>query len=110
LIEKRQLFHQFLRKDLEIITSVPEQPPCFRTEPNLGGRPNRWDNHNAIARGWKNLKESYHPVTFRRIYGVDRGQQTIQTTASAPQLASGQPHQLDDDDEEAAFDTDAADL
>lgn len=31
----------------------------------------KWDNHNAIARGWGGIKENYHPVTFRGIYNVD---------------------------------------
>jgi hypothetical protein len=39
------------------------------------GEPDRvaekWDNHNAIARGWGGMKENYHPVTFREIYNVD---------------------------------------
>jgi len=32
----------------------------------------KWDNHNAIARGWKTVEDNYHPVTFRKIYGVDK--------------------------------------
>jgi len=32
---------------------------------------NKWDNHNAIARGWGGVKENYHPVTFRGIYNVE---------------------------------------
>jgi hypothetical protein len=32
---------------------------------------NKWDNHNAIARGWGGMKENYHPVTFRNIYNVE---------------------------------------
>jgi len=32
---------------------------------------NKWDNHNAIARGWAGMKDNYHPVTFRNIYNVD---------------------------------------
>jgi hypothetical protein len=32
---------------------------------------NKWDNHNAIARGWGGMKENYHPVTFREIYNVE---------------------------------------
>merc|ERR1712123_14406 len=32
---------------------------------------NKWDNHNAIARGWGGVKENYPPVTFRGIYNVD---------------------------------------
>jgi len=31
----------------------------------------KWDNHNAIARGWGGMKAGYHPVTFREIYNVD---------------------------------------
>ena len=48
----------------------------------------KWDNHNAIARGWKTIENSYHPVTFRRIYGVCKQQASLKNTASAPQLAS----------------------
>merc|ERR1719270_977118 len=32
----------------------------------------KWDNHNAIARGWKTVEDNYHPVTFRKIYGVEK--------------------------------------
>ncbi len=85
----------------------------------------KWDNHNAIARGWQTVEDNYHPVTFRRIYGVDKQQQQqqqhqqlIKTTASAPQLApSSHPHHPDNDEEEeavgrsqAVLDTDEADL
>merc|ERR1712180_240570 len=31
----------------------------------------KWDNHNAIARGWGGMKANYHPVTFREIYNVE---------------------------------------
>merc|ERR1712059_65907 len=31
----------------------------------------KWDNHNAIARGWAGVKQAYHPVTFREIYNVE---------------------------------------
>jgi len=31
----------------------------------------KWDNHNAIARGFTGMKDNYHPVTFRQIYNVD---------------------------------------
>lgn len=31
----------------------------------------KWDNHNAIARGWAGVKANYHPVTFREIYNVE---------------------------------------
>jgi len=50
----------------------------------------KWDNHNAIARGWKTVEEAYHPVTFRRIYGIGNQQQqtrSLHTTSSAPQLS-----------------------
>jgi hypothetical protein len=39
----------------------------------------KWDNHNAIARGWGGMKANYHPVTFREIYNVD-SQNNNQTT------------------------------
>ena len=32
----------------------------------------KWDNHNAIARGWRHVEDNYHPVTFRKIYGVEK--------------------------------------
>jgi len=32
----------------------------------------KWDNHNAIARGWKTVEDNYHPVTFRKLYGVEK--------------------------------------
>merc|ERR1719206_1460532 len=38
---------------------------------------NKWDNHNAIARGWGGVKENYHPVTFRGIYNVDSQTQNL---------------------------------
>jgi len=48
----------------------------------------KWDNHNSIARGWKTVEVTYHPVTFRKIYGVEKFQErSLKTTASAPQLA-----------------------
>jgi hypothetical protein len=77
----------------------------------------KWDNHNAIARGWRTIEDNYKPVTFRRIYGVDRQATLIQTTASAPQLGPSRPHQLDPEEEEevvgpseAAFDGDGDEL
>jgi len=33
---------------------------------------NKWDNHNAIASGWKTVESNYRPVTFRKIYGVNK--------------------------------------
>merc|ERR1719285_1545553 len=39
----------------------------------------KWDNHNAIARGWGGMKANYHPVTFREIYNVE-SQAKEQTT------------------------------
>merc|ERR1719430_1752917 len=38
---------------------------------------NKWDNHNAIARGWGGVKENYHRVTFRGIYNVDSQTQNL---------------------------------
>ncbi len=60
----------------------------------------KWDNHNAIARGWKTVEEAYHPVTFRKIYGVGRAG-SIHSTASAPQLSpfSQNPDQQFQDEE-----------
>ncbi len=63
----------------------------------------KWDNHNAIARGWRTIEDSYHPVTFRRIYGIGKQQQqgSLKNTASAPQLASSPlSYQCDDTDEQ----------
>ena len=34
------------------------------------GDTEKWDNHNAIARGWKEVGQAYKPVTFRKLYGV----------------------------------------
>merc|ERR1712088_141073 len=60
----------------------------------------KWDNHNAIARGWKNVEDNYRPVTFRGIYGVEKqaptpipGQRTPKTSATpvASQIPSGEP-------------------
>jgi hypothetical protein len=58
----------------------------FLENSNLFIETDKWDNHNAIARGWKTVENSYHPVTFRRIYGVTK--QGLKNTLSAPQLAS----------------------
>ncbi len=36
-----------------------------------GAEADKWDNHNAIARGWRDANgEFYHPVTFRKLYAV----------------------------------------
>merc|ERR1719266_2847404 len=62
----------------------------------------KWDNHNAIARGWKHVEDNYHPVTFRKIYGVEKqaptpvpmmGQRTPNTSATpvASHMPSGEP-------------------
>ena len=62
----------------------------------------KWDNHNAIARGWKNVEDNYRPVTFRGIYGVEKqaptpvpmmGQRTPNTSATpvASHMPSGEP-------------------
>ena len=32
------------------------------------GELDKWDNHNAIARGWVDKTKAYHPVTFRKLY------------------------------------------
>ena len=40
----------------------------------------KWDNHNAIARGFTGMKENYHPVTFRQIYNVDSQTNKAETT------------------------------
>lgn len=59
----------------------------------------KWDNHNAIARGWRNIEDNYKPVTFRRIYGVDKQTKLIKTTASAPQLGPSHHHQQQPEDD-----------
>merc|ERR1712088_939479 len=62
----------------------------------------KWDSHNAIARGWKNVEDNYRPVTFRGIYGVEKqaptpvpmmGQRTPNTSATpvASHMPSGEP-------------------
>lgn len=43
----------------------------------------KWDNHNAIARGWRTVKDSYHPVTFRKLYGVDKQSSPVFAKASS---------------------------
>ena len=40
----------------------------------------KWDNHNAIARGFTGMKDNYHPVTFRQIYNVDSQTNKAETT------------------------------
>jgi len=40
----------------------------------------KWDNHNAIARGFSGMKDNYHPVTFRQIYNVDSQTNKAETT------------------------------
>merc|ERR1712181_7032 len=40
----------------------------------------KWDNHNAIARGFTGMKDNYHPVTFRQIYNVDGQTNKAETT------------------------------
>ena len=47
----------------------------YLTELDSQGRlidTDKWDNHNAIARGWKHVEDNYHPVTFRKLYGVEK--------------------------------------
>ena len=65
----------------------------------------KWDNHNAIARGWKTIENSYHPVTFRRIYGVCKQQTSLKNTASAPQLASSPVNYHYNDNDEQFLET-----
>jgi len=45
----------------------------------------KWDNHNAIASGYKGVKANYRPVTFRKIYGVNK--QAPTPTPTAPRAA-----------------------
>merc|ERR1719234_599272 len=40
----------------------------------------KWDNHNAIARGFTGMKDNYHPVTFRQIYNADSQTNKAETT------------------------------
>jgi len=40
----------------------------------------KWDNHNAIARGFTGMKDNYHPVTFRQIYNVESQTNKAETT------------------------------
>jgi len=70
----------------------------------------KWDNHNAIARGWKHVEDNYHPVTFRKIYGVEKQAPTpvpmmrqatpikASTPAAAPQqvIPSEEPEAVSD--------------
>lgn len=48
----------------------------------------KWDNHNAIARGWKHVEDNYHPVTFRKIYGVEKQAPTPVPTRQPPIAAA----------------------
>merc|ERR1719188_2429960 len=48
----------------------------------------KWDNHNAIARGWKHVEDNYHPVTFRKIYGVEK-----QAPTPVPMMRQATPNQ-----------------
>merc|ERR1712018_786497 len=70
----------------------------------------KWDNHDAIARGWKNVEENYRPVTFRNLYGVAKQAPTpvpmlrqatpikASTPAAAPQqvIPSEEPEAVSD--------------
>merc|ERR1719189_2307685 len=40
----------------------------------------KWENHNAIARGFTGMKDNYHPVTFRQIYNVESQTNKAETT------------------------------
>ncbi|TRY80334.1 hypothetical protein TCAL_04332 [Tigriopus californicus] len=44
----------------------PNQPEHHLTDAEV----EKWDNHNAIARGWRNVDDTYRPVTFRKLYGI----------------------------------------
>ena len=47
--------------------------PDLDSQGRLGGvDTDKWDNHNAIASGWKTVESNYRPVTFRKIYGVNK--------------------------------------
>merc|ERR1719414_1785975 len=69
----------------------------------------KWDNHNAIARGWKHVEDNYHPVTFRKIYGVEKQaptpvpmmKQATPITATTPEASQQTIHV---EDAEAASD------
>lgn len=41
----------------------------------------KWDNHNAIARGWRDVNDTYRPVTFRKLYGVKGSPQPNRNSA-----------------------------
>merc|ERR1719495_1722481 len=53
----------------------------------------KWDNHNAIASGYKGLKANYRPVTFRKIYGVNKqaATPTPLPRAAEPPAAAQEP-------------------
>jgi len=65
---------------------------------------NKWDNHNAIASGWKTVESNYRPVTFRKIYGVNKQAPTpvptMQRNPSTPRAVTepiaSQPVATDD--------------
>jgi len=61
----------------------------------------KWDNHNAIARGWKTVEDNYHPVTFRKIYGVDKQTATpIPPQMTQRQSTPREPQQVSTNEEE----------
>jgi len=51
----------------------------------------KWDNHNAIARGFS--RDNYHPVTFRKIYGVEKQAPTPVPMMRQPTPSSQPPPQ-----------------
>merc|ERR1712020_221253 len=65
----------------------------------------KWDNHNAIARGFS--RDNYHPVTFRKIYGVEKQAPTPvpmmrQPTPSQPSTPAPAPQQVISAEEQEA--------
>jgi len=92
--------HILLFDGLHLADQLPTLPVISASEPQSGSDGNnrasigagrssepgetelvasKWDNHNAIARGWGGMKANYHPVTFREIYNVE-SQAKEQTT------------------------------
>ena len=77
----------------EPIFCVVTTPFSF-TELDSQGRlidTDKWDNHNAIARGFS--RDNYHPVTFRKIYGVEKQAPTPVPMMRQPTPSSQPPPQ-----------------
>ena len=69
-------------------------PYLLLTELDSQGRlidTDKWDNHNAIARGFS--RDNYHPVTFRKIYGVEKQAPTPVPMMRQPTPSSQPPPQ-----------------